>query len=414
MTDKIGIVIPTCSPERKPLLDFVLSRIKKQTMPVSHVAVVDFKKESAAPDLTKRYKIGIQECVEKGCNFILFFEDDDYYPLTYVQSMYDAWISNNKPQVIGCSETIYYHIFNKGYMTINTNKHASAHGTAVSKDVDLSQCRDTNVYFDIELWKTNKSKKLVFFKDHCISIKHNIGLCGGGGHCSSKYPKQDDGFYSYLNTIVDNEAFNFYVNFVNEYNEYCNMERKNNPLCAEYYDPIYRTSAEYINADIKKSIYFPVWSDVLNFIAPHEEILELGCGNGLLARYLMDNGRIYCNGVDFSSVAIEMAKKNNPNNQNKFSVKDVRNIKRIPKHFTVLSLETFEHLENEIELLQVIDKGAKIVFSVPDFSCEAHQRYFKSFADIVARYSEFISIDRINKIKITETNNIYLIGGVRK
>lgn len=414
MTDKIGIVIPTCSPERKPLLDFVISRIKKQTMPVHHIAVVDFEKKSGAPDLTKRYKIGIQECIEKGCNFILFFEDDDYYPVTYVKSMYDAWISNNKPQVIGCSETIYYHIFSKGYLTINTKNHASAHGTGVSKEVNLSQCRDTNVYFDIELWKTNKTKKLVYFKDHCISIKHNIGLCGGGGHCSTKYPKQDDGFYSYLNTIVDNEAFNFYVNFVNEYNEYLSMERQKNPLCPEYYNAIYKNSAEYSKTDITKSIYFPVWRNVLKFIDKNDEILELGCGNGLLARYLIANGYIYCNGIDFSEVAVDMAKKNNPNSERKFAVKDIRTISRIPKHLTVLSLETFEHLEDEISLLQIIDKDTRIVFSVPDFTCEAHQRYFVDSNAIYKRYGEYIAITEISKIRIADGKYIYLIGGTKK
>ena len=64
--------------------------------------------------------------------------------------------------------------------------------------------------------------------------------------------------------------------------------------------------------------------------------LELGCGLGRFSSYLADHG-LKATGVDFSSVAIEKAKKRVVNAEHKptFIVGDVTNLEMITKQFDV-------------------------------------------------------------------------------
>lgn len=412
--DKIGIVIPTCSAERKPFLEFVLKRMNAQTMRPDHIALIDFIKQSKAPDLVMRYKIGIKECIDNGCSFILFIEDDDYYPIIYIESMYNLWLDNNRPKIIGCNKTIYYHLFTKGWQIINTSKHASAHGTAVSKDVNYMLCRNDSIYFDIELWKENRNdSKLVYFPDHCISIKHGIGACGGGGHNGKIYKTFDNDLYEKLQSLLDKEGFEFYTGAVKQLQEEEKQRRIKDPLQPEYYDRIYCISDEYRKCNPEKSIYFPIWKATAFLLNNTNTILEIGCGNGLTARYLMSQGINYQRGIDFSEEAITLARRNNPSHENKFQVKDIKGITTIPNHFTVICLETLEHLENDLSFLLTLQKDTTIIFSVPDFSCDAHQRFFKDEQEVFYYYSELISFEMIKKIMIAPTNSIFLVKGVR-
>lgn len=412
--DKIGIVIPTCSAERKPFLEFVLKRMNDQTMRPDHIAVINFPKQGKMPDLTLRYKMGIKECIDHGCSFILFIEDDDYYPITYIESMYNLWLDNNRPKIIGCSKTIYYHLFTKGWQILNTSTHASAHGTAVSKDVNYMTCRNDTIYFDIELWKENRNdSKLIYFPDHCISIKHGIGACGGGGHNRKTYKTFDNDLYEKLQSLLDKEGFEFYTSIVKKLQEEEMQRRIKDPLQPEYYDHIYCISDEYKKSIPEKSIYFPIWKTAASFLTNIDTVLEIGCGNGLTAQYLMSQGINYQRGIDFSEEAITLARRNNPTHENKFQIKDVKGITAIPNHFTVLCLETLEHLENDKSFLLTLQKDTTIIFSVPDFDCNAHQRFFKHEQDVFEYYSELISFEVIKKITIAPTNSIFLVKGVR-
>ena len=411
---KIGIVIPTCSPERKEMLDWVISRMERQTTPPDYIALMDYEKVRKGPDLAERYKHGVADCFERGCDFVLFIEDDDYYPLDYIETMFSLWIQNNKPHVIGCSETTYYHIFSRGWQNMKTTEHSSAHGTAVGRGVDMSGCKDDNLYFDIELWKRNsKNSKLVYFPNHCISIKHGIGLCGGGGHTHTHYRNQDDEQFSKLKVLLDEDGFNFYTSLVSKEKERIEQEKRNNPLHPEYYDRIYMTSPEYWKQFPESSIYFDVWKIVKDKLTNMDTVLELGCGTGLLAKYLIASGIRYKCGIDFSSVAIQKSKEINVTHENKFSVKNLMNIQLIPNQFTVVCLEVLEHLDDDLQIISRMQNNTRIIFSVPDFLCDSHQRCFKSEQAVVDRYSNLINFVSIQKIKITETNCIYLVEGRR-
>ncbi len=408
-------MVPTCSPERAKMLAFVLGRMEAQTTPPDYVALMDYPKIRKGPDLAERYKNGVNKCFEKGCDFVLFIEDDDYYPKDYIETMFSLWIQNNKPHVIGCSETTYYHIFTRGWLNIKTITHSSAHGTAVGRGVDVLGCSDENIYFDIELWKRNsKNSKLVYFPNHCISIKHGIGLCGGGGHTNTHYRIQDDEQYTKLKELLDEDGFDFYLSVIAEEKEKQESLKQNNPLCSEYYDRIYKTSPEYKKEFPELSIYFQVWEEVVKRISIQETILELGCGTGLFAKYAIACEKKYQRGVDFSPTAIQKSKEINPTHENKFAVKDLNGTQFIPSHLTVVALEVLEHLEDDLKILSKMQTNTHVLFSVPDFLCDGHQRCFKTEQEVSEYYSEVVNFIEIKKIKITETNSIFLIDGRKK
>lgn len=76
---KIGVIIPTCNPDRQIFLDNLMSRISRQTYKPDYVVRVDYPNSTDKPDLTKRYREGYELTKKNGCDFTIFMEDDDYF-----------------------------------------------------------------------------------------------------------------------------------------------------------------------------------------------------------------------------------------------------------------------------------------------------------------------------------------------
>ena len=211
---KVGVVIPTCSEERKQFLKFTEKRISEQTRTPDVILKIDYPNKTGKSDISKRYKEGFKQLFEQGCDLVFLIEDDDYYPKTYIEEMLFYWENNNKPAMIGCSETIYYHIMNKGFRKMITTARASAFCTAVSRKVKYNIPNKTP-FFDISLWKLN-SGDLVKLKNKPIGIKHGLGLSGGNGHKAKMYKEFDDVNQTKLRSWIDDEAFELYTNIVND------------------------------------------------------------------------------------------------------------------------------------------------------------------------------------------------------
>lgn len=203
---KIGVVIPTLG-DRPAFLEFCLERLKKQTRKADHVALVNYQNTSGLVDISQRYKKGISYLIGKGCDLILFIEDDDYYPLTYIEETFNLWVKYGKPDIMGCKETVYYHMPTSNYLTI-VQKHCSAYCTSISSKANFDVCEDNGNYFDVKLWSNNRGVK-VEYKRKPIGIKHGIGRCGGKGHESNFYKSKDIG-YNFLKENIDSDAFSFY------------------------------------------------------------------------------------------------------------------------------------------------------------------------------------------------------------
>jgi len=104
--------------------------------------------------------------------------------------------------------------------------------------------------------------------------------------------------------------------------------------------------------------------------------LELGCGLGRFSKYMAEQG-IKATGVDFSSVAIEKARKRiaNDNNELKFIVGDVTNLEMLTEPFDVsFDIGCFHCLDEEgqrkyaSEIYRLLKPGATHLIWAMDHS----------------------------------------------
>lgn len=202
-------VTPTCSPERKPFVDFCKKRLSEQTRKPDQTVFIDYPNTTGVHDLVERYQQGIERAFALGADLVVFIEDDDFYPKTYIEELEKAWVKEGKPVLIGCNTTRYYHLFSLGYSIMKTNRHASAHGTAVGKGCNYMVGKHGNPFYDIQLWQHNAGV-LVDLGHPPISIKHHIGLSGGRGHYEDEYKNYDKPEAPILKEWVDEEGFAFY------------------------------------------------------------------------------------------------------------------------------------------------------------------------------------------------------------
>ena len=180
-----------------------------------------------------------------------------------------------------------------------------------------------------------------------------------------------------------------------------------NPTTAIYYNNIYSKSKEYAKDNPEQSVYYNLFSDVVSMVPSGASVVELGCGTGLLAKMLIENGFHYVEGIDFSKVAIKKAKEINVQQQSLFKIADIYTYKP-KKDATVICLETLEHLEYDIKVIENLPK-CNFIFSVPNFMCESHQRCFVTQNQIIDRYGKYIEIESMAKIPVSKKNSVWLI-----
>lgn len=207
--NKVAVVIPTCNPERKPFLDFLEQRLSKQTRQPDMILKVDYPNLNGQPDLSKRYREGCRTAFEAGMDLVVFMEDDDYYPLNYIEEMVKHWEKTGRPALIGHNVTRYYHLGVKGYKVWGAAPHASAHCSAVGRNANLEVCPDNEVSFDLALWRKNNNSVKVEINPFPVSIKHGLGMSGGRQH-ALRYYKHFDPSMKVLSSWVDADAFRFY------------------------------------------------------------------------------------------------------------------------------------------------------------------------------------------------------------
>jgi SAM-dependent methyltransferase len=100
-------------------------------------------------------------------------------------------------------------------------------------------------------------------------------------------------------------------------------------------------------------------------------VLDLGCGFGFLAEFV--EGAYV--GVDFSPVAVQVARENSMNPQAKFMLADIRYFESSTIYDTVVALETLEHLDDPVQAVELAKRLAtqRIIISVPrDMPGTAH------------------------------------------
>lgn len=207
---KAGVLIITRG-DRPRFVEHAKYLLSKQTRQPDVIEIVDDKPKSDKVDITYRYRIGCERLFNKGCDVILFWEDDDYYSPEYIGTMLTKWILNDKPKLMGLSTTVYYHAITNKYLRISHPGRASMMSTMISKEAQINWGDDNYAYTDMILWRQLKGVSVDVKNIIALGIKHGTGLCGGGGHQMdwSKYNEHDQS-KEFLKSIVDQKSFEFY------------------------------------------------------------------------------------------------------------------------------------------------------------------------------------------------------------
>lgn len=166
----------------------------------------------------------------------------------------------------------------------------------------------------------------------------------------------------------------------------------------DYYNLIYMKAYHYsLNVSADDTIYRDLYNKVRDLLTFDENILELGCGTGQFAKKLIDEEFKYIAGIDFSEEATSLSRERCK--VDKFICQDL--ILTDTKLFdfdTIICLETLEHIEKDIEILSGIEKGKRVILSLPSFDDPSHVRYFPDRSDILTYYSGVLDHIKIYKI----------------
>jgi len=179
-------------------------------------------------------------------------------------------------------------------------------------------------------------------------------------------------------------------------------------LNSQYYDIHIR---EFIS-----SYWENLYNEVVNLLPfdTNIKIADLGCGDGLFAEFLYKKGYENYWGIDFSKKRIEVAKKRIPSYQ--FEVGNLydKNIQeRFLNYDVFISLETFEHLSNDLAVIKAISKGKEIIFSVPNKDDIAHVRFFESSESVRQRYSLTVNFIELQTIPGVGDKEFFLVQGIK-
>lgn len=113
---------------------------------------------------------------------------------------------------------------------------------------------------------------------------------------------------------------------------------------------------------------------ILKIIEPYSSVMDLGCGDGAVLKYLKERIDIKGVGVDISSSILEKAKKTGLKTIKK-DISDIDNLEDLPNVDYILGLEIIEHLPNTEEFINKIKNKAKkaLIFSFPNTGYYSHR-----------------------------------------
>ena len=180
----------------------------------------------------------------------------------------------------------------------------------------------------------------------------------------------------------------------------------------KWYDEAYKVSPEY-RKEPEDSRYYPIWDKALSLIKD-EWVIDIGCGSGQFAKLLLNNGKCFLFGIDFSGEAILIAQKLNPEYKQKFIVGDLLDGFRRSPYDLVTCFEVLEHIVKDLDVIKKIESGKRFIFSIPNYDYHSHVRKFNSEDEIFKRYSDLIDIKGIYPLTMHDRNIIYLVDSVKR
>jgi 2-polyprenyl-3-methyl-5-hydroxy-6-metoxy-1,4-benzoquinol methylase len=183
---------------------------------------------------------------------------------------------------------------------------------------------------------------------------------------------------------------------------------------AEWYDDAYSNPKTTYHEHYTQSIYYFIWTVIVDRTPETASVLEIGCGPGQLAAFLNDRGVAQYKGFDFSSQAIAMAKELVPSLE--FHIADALTTDLLDDndYDLVICTEVLEHIEADIEVLNRIRPGTRCIITVPNFPYPSHVRHFNNKIEVSDRYGKHFTSFRVNKfLKDPDKLCYFLLDGIK-
>jgi SAM-dependent methyltransferase len=184
----------------------------------------------------------------------------------------------------------------------------------------------------------------------------------------------------------------------------------------DWYDDMYSKTGEY-QCRYAESHYYFLWSVIADRVrgSGARGVLEVGCGPGQLAAYLLDQGLEEYHGFDFSPQAVSMARLNAPRGH--FEVGDARDssLYEAVRYDVLICTEVLEHIEDDLSVVTNFGSGRRCLCTVPSFDFPSHVRHFRDANEVAERYGPFFEgLDVMTfESPRSREDRFFLMDGVR-
>lgn len=127
--------------------------------------------------------------------------------------------------------------------------------------------------------------------------------------------------------------------------------------------------------DAQSDLHAPWHEAALPYLkqsVPGHDVLEIGCGRGAMARYLVDLGARTVTAADFSRSAVRQAQDILAGTAARATIEDIQRMSYSSASFdTVVSFETIEHCPDPeraiAELARVLRPGGTLILTTPNY-----------------------------------------------
>lgn len=143
-----------------------------------------------------------------------------------------------------------------------------------------------------------------------------------------------------------------------------------------------------------------------------KRIVEFAGCEGNLAKHILENDKIekyYFS--DFSLFAIMYAKDILWGDNRVFFEQidaDRQYTKLHGMDYDTFVCTSFEHLENDLKIINILKPGTMVFLSLPNFDTKGHVRFFRNREDIIDRYSFFMDIIEIKEMRHSLSSTVLM------
>ena len=224
---KLAVIIPTRG-DRKDFLKLTQKMIKNQTIQPEKIYLIDHPPKNDYNDQIDRINMGVEMGERDKMERIIIFEDDDFYPDNYIETVLAEW---GDEEIIGGYNYTIYHLNTRKHLnkTIDVCDETSPLHSTSFKTKTYKKFLESNVIeknesgytknLDTFIWnwaKDSDIKRKQIKKKLVLSIKHNVGQSISLYHKDKTWETRgvSDVNLDYLRSWVkDNETFNYYTSF---------------------------------------------------------------------------------------------------------------------------------------------------------------------------------------------------------